>query len=73
MVACQGGCPAVLDTGTALLAGPDGDILTIQQAIGAVQGQYSQVRSGPLLTSGDPPPESRAPFYTEEMLKKNVG
>ncbi|KAL6083217.1 hypothetical protein STEG23_010557 [Scotinomys teguina] len=42
VVACQGGCPAILDTGTALLAGPDGDILTIQQAIGAVQGQYGQ-------------------------------
>ncbi|XP_036047488.1 chymosin-like [Onychomys torridus] len=44
VVACQGGCPAVLDTGTALLAGPDGDILTIQQAIGAVQGQYGQFK-----------------------------
>ncbi|XP_026645413.1 chymosin-like [Microtus ochrogaster] len=40
VVACQGGCPAFLDTGTALLAGPGGDILNIQQAIGAVQGHY---------------------------------
>nr|XP_048299358.1 chymosin-like [Myodes glareolus] len=40
VVACQGGCPAILDTGTALLAGPGGDILNIQQVIGAVQGQY---------------------------------
>lgn len=65
VVACQGGCPAFLDTGTALLAGPGGDILNIQQAIGAVQGQYGLVRSGPLLTSREPlprPPESRAPF-----------
>ncbi|XP_055474182.1 chymosin-like [Psammomys obesus] len=42
VVACQGGCPAILDTGTALLAGPARDILNIQQAIGAVQGQYDQ-------------------------------
>ncbi|KAL1772278.1 chymosin-like [Sigmodon hispidus] len=44
VVACQGGCAAVLDTGTALLAGPDRDILNIQQAIGAVQGQYGQFK-----------------------------
>lgn len=64
-MACQGGCPAILDTGTALLAGPGGDILNIQQAIGAVQGHYGLVRSGPLLTSREPPScprESRAPF-----------
>ncbi|XP_021052657.1 chymosin-like [Mus pahari] len=42
VVACQGGCPAVLDTGTALLTGPDRDILNIQQAVGAVQGHYDQ-------------------------------
>ncbi|GAB1287982.1 Chymosin [Apodemus speciosus] len=42
VVACQGGCPAVLDTGTALLTGPGRDILSIQQAIGAVQGHYDQ-------------------------------
>uniref|UniRef100_A0ABK0LNF3 Chymosin n=1 Tax=Rattus norvegicus TaxID=10116 RepID=A0ABK0LNF3_RAT len=42
VVACQGGCPAVLDTGTALLTGPGRDILNIQHAIGAVQGQHDQ-------------------------------
>lgn len=51
VVACQGGCPAVLDTGTALLTGPGRDILNIQHAIGAVQGHHDQVRTGPPLTS----------------------
>ncbi|XP_051021552.1 chymosin-like [Acomys russatus] len=42
VVACQDGCPAILDTGTALLTGPSRDILSIQQAIGAVQDQHGQ-------------------------------
>ncbi|XP_029410537.1 prokineticin-1 isoform X3 [Nannospalax galili] len=42
VVACQGGCSAVLDTGTALVVGPSGDTLHIQKIIGAVQGQYGQ-------------------------------
>nr|XP_020043454.1 chymosin-like [Castor canadensis] len=42
VVGCDGGCQAVLDTGTSLLAGPSQDILTIQKVIGAIQGQYGQ-------------------------------
>uniref|UniRef100_A0A8C5K5M1 Chymosin n=1 Tax=Jaculus jaculus TaxID=51337 RepID=A0A8C5K5M1_JACJA len=42
VVACQGGCQAVLDTGTSLIAGPGRDVFHIQQVIGATQGQYGQ-------------------------------
>ncbi|KAM4872832.1 LOW QUALITY PROTEIN: chymosin-like [Thomomys bottae] len=42
VVACDGGCQAVLDTGTSLLAAPSQDILSIQNAIGVTQGQYGQ-------------------------------
>ncbi|KAM5162395.1 chymosin-like [Callospermophilus lateralis] len=42
VVACDGGCQAILDTGTSLLAGPTRDILKIQQAMGATPGQYGQ-------------------------------
>ncbi|XP_007947634.1 chymosin-like [Orycteropus afer afer] len=42
VVACDGGCQAILDTGTSLLTGPGSDILNIQKVIGATQGQYGQ-------------------------------
>nr|XP_023403305.1 chymosin-like [Loxodonta africana] len=42
LVACDGGCQAILDTGTSLLAGPNNDILNIQKVIGATRGQYGQ-------------------------------
>ncbi|XP_042539369.1 chymosin-like [Dipodomys spectabilis] len=42
VIACDGGCQAVLDSGTSLLAGPSRDILSIQKAIGATQSQYGQ-------------------------------
>ncbi|XP_058158934.1 LOW QUALITY PROTEIN: chymosin-like [Dasypus novemcinctus] len=42
VVACDGGCQAILDTGTSMLAGPSSDILNIQTVIGATQGLYGQ-------------------------------
>ncbi|XP_007529425.1 chymosin-like [Erinaceus europaeus] len=42
VVACDGGCQAILDTGTSLLVGPSSDILNIQTVIGATQGQYGE-------------------------------
>uniref|UniRef100_A0A8C9LTJ4 Peptidase A1 domain-containing protein n=1 Tax=Piliocolobus tephrosceles TaxID=591936 RepID=A0A8C9LTJ4_9PRIM len=35
VVACDGGCQAILDTGIFLLVGPGSDLFNIQQAIGA--------------------------------------
>ncbi|XP_001372683.1 chymosin-like [Monodelphis domestica] len=42
VVACEGGCQAILDTGTSLLVGPSYDIANIQSIIGATQGQYGE-------------------------------
>ncbi|XP_002751243.1 chymosin [Callithrix jacchus] len=42
VVACDGGCQAILDTGTSMLVGPGSDIFNIQQAIGATEGQYGE-------------------------------
>ncbi|XP_062451261.1 embryonic pepsinogen-like [Rhea pennata] len=41
-VACSGGCPAIVDTGTSFVAGPSSGIGNIQSAIGATPGTYGQ-------------------------------
>ncbi|XP_078403895.1 pepsin A-like [Cetorhinus maximus] len=40
VVACSGGCPAIVDTGTSLLVGPSTPIGNIQQGIGATPTSY---------------------------------
>lgn len=52
VVACDGGCQAILDTGTSMLVGPSSDILNIQTAIGATEDQYGVVRPGPFPRRG---------------------
>ncbi|XP_048409059.2 pepsin A-like isoform X3 [Stegostoma tigrinum] len=42
VVACSGGCPAIVDTGTSLLVGPSTPINNIQQSIGATPTYYGQ-------------------------------
>ncbi|XP_069495860.1 pepsin A-like [Ambystoma mexicanum] len=43
VVACNGGCQAIVDTGTSLLAGTSSGIANIQSAIGAYQNSNGEV------------------------------
>nr|AAB35842.1 pepsinogen A [turtles, Peptide, 361 aa] [Testudines] len=40
-IACSGGCQAIIDTGTSLLAGPPSDVSNINSYIGASNGEVS--------------------------------
>uniref|UniRef100_A0A4W2G0P7 Chymosin n=1 Tax=Bos indicus x Bos taurus TaxID=30522 RepID=A0A4W2G0P7_BOBOX len=74
VVACEGGCQAILDTGTSKLVGPSSDILNIQQAIGATQNQYDEVSPDPYphlpRTSGEGTPFDQG-FCTSGFQSEN--
>lgn len=43
VVACSGGCQAIVDTGTSMLVGPASDISNMNSWVGASTSQYGDV------------------------------
>lgn len=52
VIACDGGCQGIMDTGTSLLIGPRNPVLSIQQAIDAQHSYGSEVRVMPRMAPG---------------------
>lgn len=46
VIACDGGCQGIMDTGTSLVTGPRSSILNIQNLIGAKASGDGEVKKG---------------------------
>lgn len=52
VIACSGGCEAIIDTGTSLLIGPSSVVLNIQKIINAKQSYSGEVTGHAAGSSG---------------------